>query len=119
MEGELKEVVRILAANNWPWRLHATYDETISRALDAFERVNQDIPISGMHWFFDHAETISDASIDRIAALDSLVDLQEKPRVRLRDEIHDHRHRRDRCGTDEQRRQLDGTHEARRPWRCT
>ena len=39
MESELEAVVRILAANRWPWRLHATYDETISRALDVFERV--------------------------------------------------------------------------------
>jgi predicted amidohydrolase YtcJ len=44
MERELEEVVRVLAQNRWPWRLHATYDETISRALDVFERVNQDIP---------------------------------------------------------------------------
>ena len=64
MEGELEDVVRILAANRWPWRLHATYDETISRALDVFEKVNQDIPLNGLNWFFDHAETISD-QIDR------------------------------------------------------
>ncbi|RYF00511.1 MAG: amidohydrolase, partial [Comamonadaceae bacterium] len=32
MEGELEEVVRILAQNRWPWRMHATYDETIDRA---------------------------------------------------------------------------------------
>src|SRR3984885_2043123 len=44
MEGELEEVVRVLAQNKWPWRMHATYDETISRALDVFERVDQDIP---------------------------------------------------------------------------
>jgi len=67
MEGELEGVVRILAENRWPWRLHATYDETISCALDVFERVNQEIPLKGLNWFFDHAETISDQSIDRIA----------------------------------------------------
>jgi predicted amidohydrolase YtcJ len=33
MEGELEEVVRILAQNRWPWRLHATYDETISELV--------------------------------------------------------------------------------------
>ena len=44
MEGELEEVVRILAQNRWPWRLHATYDETISRALDVFERVEPGHP---------------------------------------------------------------------------
>ena len=69
MEDDLEEVVRILAENRWPWRLHATYDETISRALDVFETVARDIPFDGLHWIFDHAETISDRSIDRVAAL--------------------------------------------------
>ncbi|MCH3833875.1 amidohydrolase family protein, partial [Campylobacter jejuni] len=55
MEGELEEVVRVLVQNKWPWRLHATYDETISRALDVFEKVNQDTPLTGLNWFFDHA----------------------------------------------------------------
>jgi predicted amidohydrolase YtcJ len=78
MEGELEEVVRVLAQNRWPWRLHATYDETISRALDVFERVNQDIPLAGLNWFFDHAETISDQSIDRIAALGGGIAVQHR-----------------------------------------
>jgi hypothetical protein len=78
MEGELEDVVRILAQNKWPWRLHATYDETISRALDVFEKVNQDTPLEGLHWFLDHAETISDQSIDRIAALGGGVAVQHR-----------------------------------------
>ncbi len=78
MEPELEAVVRILAQNRWPWRLHATYDETISRALDVFERVNQDIPLDGLHWFFDHAETISEQSIDRIAALGGGIAVQHR-----------------------------------------
>lgn len=78
MEGELEEVVRILVQNKWPWRLHATYDETISRALDVFEKVNRDTPLEGLHWFFDHAETISDASIDRIAALGGGIAVQHR-----------------------------------------
>ena len=78
MEGELEDVVRILAQNRWPWRMHATYDETIRRALDVFERVNRDIPLDGLHWFFDHAETISNASIERIAALGGGVAVQHR-----------------------------------------
>ncbi|NLS07018.1 amidohydrolase [Rhizobium sp. P32RR-XVIII] len=78
MEGELEEVVRVLAENRWPWRLHATYDETISRALDVFEKVNQDIPLEGLNWFFDHAETISEQSIDRIAALGGGIAVQHR-----------------------------------------
>jgi predicted amidohydrolase YtcJ len=78
MEGELEEVVRILVQNKWPWRLHATYDETISRALDVFEKVHQDTSLDGLHWFFDHAETISDQSIDRIAALGGGIAVQHR-----------------------------------------
>ncbi|SEK25747.1 hypothetical protein SAMN05216359_101203 [Roseateles sp. YR242] len=78
MEGDLEGVVRILAENRWPWRMHATYDETISRALDVFEKVNQDIPLEGLNWFFDHAETISEASMDRIAALGGGVAVQHR-----------------------------------------
>jgi predicted amidohydrolase YtcJ len=71
-------VVRILAQNRWPWRMHATYDETISRALDVFEKVNRDMPLDGLNWFFDHAETISERSIDRIAALGGGVAVQHR-----------------------------------------
>jgi predicted amidohydrolase YtcJ len=78
MEGELEEVVTILAQNRWPWRMHATYDETIDRALDVFEKVNRDVPLEGLNWFFDHAETISEKSIDRIAALGGGVAVQHR-----------------------------------------
>ena len=78
MEGELEEVVRVLAQNRWPWRMHATYDETISRALDVFEKVNKDTPLTGLNWFFDHAETISDRSIERVAALGGGVAVQHR-----------------------------------------
>jgi predicted amidohydrolase YtcJ len=78
MEGELEEVVRVLAENRWPWRMHATYDETIDRALDVFEKVNRDIPLEGLNWFFDHAETISERCIDRIAALGGGIAVQHR-----------------------------------------
>lgn len=78
MEDELEDVVRILAENKWPWRLHATYDETISRALDVFEKVNNEIPLQGINWFFDHAETISERSMDRIAALGGGIAVQHR-----------------------------------------
>jgi predicted amidohydrolase YtcJ/MFS family permease len=78
MQDELQRVVRILAANRWPWRLHATYDETIGRALDAFERVASDIPFDGLHWFIDHAETISPRNIERIARLGGVIAVQHR-----------------------------------------
>jgi predicted amidohydrolase YtcJ len=78
MEGDLDPVIRHLAANRWPFRLHATYEETISRALDVFEKVNRDVPFNGLHWFFDHAETVSPRSIDRIAALGGGIAVQHR-----------------------------------------
>ncbi len=78
METELEPVIRLLAENRWPWRLHASYDETISRALDVFEKVNRDVPLQGINWFFDHAETVSARSIDRIAALGGGIAVQHR-----------------------------------------
>src|SRR6266576_3595938 len=45
LEGELKEVVALLAGNKWPFRLHATYDESITRFLNVFEEVNRDVTL--------------------------------------------------------------------------
>jgi predicted amidohydrolase YtcJ len=78
METDLEPVVRLLAERRWPWRLHATYDETISRALDVYERVNRDTPLDRLHWFFDHCETISDRNIDRIAELGGGIAIQHR-----------------------------------------
>ncbi len=78
MEGELEAVTRVLAKNRWPFRLHATYDESISRSLDAFEKVNREIPFDGLHWFFDHAETVSDRNLERIAKLGGGVAIQHR-----------------------------------------
>ncbi|MFG1419005.1 amidohydrolase [Xanthobacter sp. V0B-10] len=78
MEGDLEPVVRLLAENRWPFRLHATYDETISRALDVFEKVNADVPLAGLNWFFDHAETITPRNIERVAALGGGIAVQHR-----------------------------------------
>lgn len=78
MEGDLEPVIRLLAEKRWPWRLHATYDQTISRALDVYEKVARDIPFEGLNWFFDHAETISERNIDRIAALGGGIAVQHR-----------------------------------------
>lgn len=69
MESELKGVVSLLAANKWPFRLHATYNESISRFLDVYEEVNREIPFEGLHWFFDHCETIDEKNLERVKAL--------------------------------------------------
>lgn len=78
MEDELERVVRHLVEHRWPFRLHATYDESISRMLDVFEKVDKDIPFAGLHWFFDHAETVTQRNIDRIKALGGGIAVQHR-----------------------------------------
>ncbi|WP_137805289.1 amidohydrolase [Pseudomonas sp. G(2018)] len=78
MEQDLEPVVRHLVEQRWPFRLHATYNESISRMLDVFEKVNRDIPFDGLPWFFDHAETISPRNIERVKALGGGIAIQDR-----------------------------------------
>lgn len=78
MESELRKVVGLLAAHRWPFRLHATYDESIARFLDVFEEVDREIPFNGLRWFFDHAETISERSMERVRALGGGIAIQDR-----------------------------------------
>jgi len=78
LEPELEQVVRLLVEKRWPFRIHATYDESISRILDVYERVNAEIPFAGLHWFIDHAETISERNIERIRRLDGGIAVQHR-----------------------------------------
>ncbi len=78
METQLRRVVKLLAANRWPFRLHATYDESIERFLGVFEDVNREVPFAGLRWFFDHGETISDRNIERVRALGGGIAIQHR-----------------------------------------
>ncbi|RIV41948.1 amidohydrolase [Flagellimonas pelagia] len=69
MEEDLEPVIKLLVKNRWPFRLHATYGESIDRMLNVFEKVNAETPFNGLRWFFDHAETISDSELKRVQKL--------------------------------------------------
>lgn len=76
MEADLEPVIRLLVKNRWPFRLHATYGESIERMLAVFEKVDKDIPFNGLRWFFDHAETITDRQLERVRKLGGGVAVQ-------------------------------------------
>jgi predicted amidohydrolase YtcJ len=77
-EKDLEAVVRLLAQKKWPFRFHATYNETVSRHLDVLERVHRDTPIDELHWICDHAESLDDRNIERIAAMKGGVAVQNR-----------------------------------------
>src|SRR3954471_16310116 len=78
LEEELTKVVRLLAVNRWPFRLHATYDESIGRFLDVFEAVDREVPFQGLRWFFDHAETVTQRNLERVRALGGGIAIQHR-----------------------------------------
>ncbi|MFI6358316.1 amidohydrolase [Streptomyces sp. NPDC050743] len=78
-EAEFEKAVRLLMENGWGFRLHATYDETIRRDLTVFEKLAADgLFPAGNRWLFDHAETVSADSLDRIAALGGAMSVQNR-----------------------------------------
>ncbi|WP_405230164.1 amidohydrolase [Lentisalinibacter sediminis] len=77
LEEELETVVELLAEREWPFRIHATYDESIDRFLSVFERVNGRQPFRN-RFIIDHAETVSQRNIDRIAALGGGIAIQHR-----------------------------------------
>lgn len=77
MERDLEAIVALLAENEWPFRIHATYDESIDRFLTVFERVNQKRPFA-TRFIIDHAETISERNIERIKALGGGIAMQHR-----------------------------------------
>ncbi len=78
LEDELKDVVRLLVQNRWPFRLHATYDESITRFLNVLEKVNREVQFNGLRWFLCHAETISHSNIERVRALGGGIGIQDR-----------------------------------------
>ena len=78
MDKELERITRLLVENRWPFRIHATYDESIARFLDVFEKVNKDTPFNGLRFIIDHAETVRPANIERIKTLGGGIAIQHR-----------------------------------------
>jgi predicted amidohydrolase YtcJ len=78
MEDELERVVALLVKNRWPFRIHATYGESIERDLAVIEKVNRSTPLAGLRWIVDHAETVTDDQLKRIKALGGGVAVQNR-----------------------------------------
>ncbi len=78
MEAQLTEALELLLSNNWNFRIHATYGETIKRFLDVFEKLDEKYPFSNIRWTIDHAETVDQETLDRIHALGGGIAIQNR-----------------------------------------
>jgi predicted amidohydrolase YtcJ len=77
VEEELTAVTRVLAEYQWPIRIHATYNESITRMLDVFERVFRETGYKA-RWCIDHAETISPENIARVKKMGGGIAVQNR-----------------------------------------
>ena len=77
-EAELTEVATHLVRNRWPFRIHATYGESIDRLLDVFEAIDAEHPFDGLRWAIDHAETIRPDQIQRVQRLGGGIAVQDR-----------------------------------------
>ncbi|MCG7588265.1 amidohydrolase, partial [Photobacterium sp. OFAV2-7] len=56
MEQDLTPIIELLIDRRWPFRIHSTYDESITRVLDVIEEVTARKPLRGLRWSIEHAE---------------------------------------------------------------
>ncbi|SFW55243.1 hypothetical protein SAMN02927921_02298 [Sinomicrobium oceani] len=77
---DLKRIIRLHVDNGWPFRIHATYGETIAHMLDVIEEVNEetDGKLASRRWLFDHAETVKEEDLQRIKALNGGIAIQAR-----------------------------------------
>ncbi|NBN63855.1 amidohydrolase [Pannonibacter tanglangensis] len=85
MEAELEPVLDLLLAHRWPFRFHCTYEESAARILDVVERVGGRHGLEGLNWIFDHGETISPRTMDRIARLGGGISYQNRIAFQVRE----------------------------------
>jgi predicted amidohydrolase YtcJ len=77
---DLKKIIRLHVDNGWPFRIHATYGETIANMLDVIEEVNKETngKLASERWMFDHAETVTENQLKRIKALNGGIAIQAR-----------------------------------------
>ncbi len=69
MRQHVEKNVSKLVQRRIPFRMHITYNENITPFLDALEKMNGKVPLDGLRWSIEHAETISPENIARVKKL--------------------------------------------------
>ncbi|MCM2278999.1 MAG: amidohydrolase [Oligoflexia bacterium] len=78
MEAELKPILRQIFQSQWIFRIHATYDESISRVLNVVEELKREGGPFPERFIIDHAETISKENLRRIKDLGGGISIQDR-----------------------------------------
>lgn len=77
LEAALKPTLTAVIKKGWSFRLHAAYDETVSRMLDVIEEINRETPLTA-RWSIEHAETLTAKNMERIKNLGGGIGVQDR-----------------------------------------
>ncbi len=79
-DAELRQehILRTIHQAGWSSRQHMTYNETIDRLLPVYERVAHELGGLSSNWCVDHAETITEYNLERIAKLGGGIAVQNR-----------------------------------------
>ncbi len=64
-----EKAVRMLAERGWTHEEHSLDSVQTTEQLDAWEKVNKDIPIRNLHWSLAHVPQLSERNAERLAAM--------------------------------------------------
>jgi predicted amidohydrolase YtcJ len=78
MEEKLTEVIKFVASNGWPFRMHASFDFTAQRILGVLEKIQKEIPVDKLRWGLEHCEGMTARTLDRLKALGGSLGLQNR-----------------------------------------
>lgn len=78
MKHFVAQDVRKLVERRIPFRMHVSYNENITPFLAALEEVNKTVPLDGLKWSLEHAETITPENIARVKQLGGGIALDAK-----------------------------------------
>ncbi len=79
-DAEIRQehILRTIHQAGWPSRQHMTYNETIDRLLPVYERIHHELGGLTPHWCIDHAETVTDVNLEKIARLGGGIAVQNR-----------------------------------------
>lgn len=78
MEANLKPVLALLVERRWPFKIHATYEESIVRILNVIEEIDRETSLAGLRWSVEHGETIRPETAARIQVLGGGLAIQNR-----------------------------------------
>jgi predicted amidohydrolase YtcJ len=79
--GQMRRIAQALAARGIYLNSHVEMSEAIDAFLDAYEALNKESAIRGLHWSFSHLDQVSAAQLERMKRLGMNAQIHSRPLI--------------------------------------